>query len=612
MNKNIIIIGACVVVAVVIIVAAVAMTNGDSKDDPKPEVELIPVDVAAYDMAYMPYDPNDEHYYDEPKPLADYKVGDFQFMVQKGQEEILYSTFGTYASLYSNDLIDGCTPKITDDGKIAKWSVSDKDGKEVCSIEFDTEKKTFGAKGDAEQFIKTLYRTTLTEQTKFQITAVEDKGDVVVRSYDGYNLDTVVKDGKTYYPMGLLSIAFQQDISRMFMYSSQDKMLFEYSTSEQTECSFKLGQDENSTIRGIVSKSYLDQYAEDGDSTKLKLPKYMVEYTKDLIYFIMDTQYGLAGVLGYKSMADYLDNTLYSDKFLSEKPVEYANAYSIALSLLNDGHTGYSPSLYLYEGTGLGNKTYYQTLLKDRTMLYSILNNQRESELKKTDSALTDVRYSDDGTAAYFSFNGFSAARYYSDTMSEDERLTDTYYRFVKNLNEIKAKGGVERVVIDESTNGGGYVLIMGKLLALMSKTNSADMYMKNDITGTVMKYNVQVDSNNDGVYDTNDCYGQYFKFYLVTSAYSFSCGNALPYIAQNDGIVQLVGTRTGGGECSVESVLLPFGQSIIHSSDWHIGTYDEKTKTFTGDEEGASPMLVPTFNQYDVNKMSEFLKGRE
>jgi hypothetical protein len=32
----------------------------------------------------------------------------------------------------------------------------------------------------------------------------------------------------------------------------------------------------------------------------------------------------------------------------------------------------------------------------------------------------------------------------------------------------------------------------------------------------------------------------------------------------------------------------------------------------FTGDEAGASPMLIPTFNQYDVNQMSEFLKNRE
>ena len=612
MNKNIIIIGACVVVAVVIIVAAVAMTNGDSKDDPKPEVELIPVTVAAYNMAYMPYDPNDEHYYDKPKPVSDYKVGDFQFMIQKGQDEILYTTFETFASLYSNDIVDGYTPTVTDDGKTAKWTVKDKDGKEVCSITFDIENKTFGCSGDAEQFVKNLYKNTLTEQTKFQVTKVEDKGSEVVRSYEGFGLDPVVKDGKTYFPMGLLSVSFQQDISRMFMYSSKDKMLFEYSTSEQMECSFILGEDENATIKGIVSKSYLDQYAEGGESTKLTLPKYMVEHTKNLIYFIMDKCYGLAGVLGYKSMADYLDNTIYSDKFLSEKPKEYAEAYSVALSLLNDGHTGYSPSLYLFEGTGLGSKTYYQTLLKDRTSLYKMLNDERESELKKTDSALTDVRYSDDGKTAYFSFNGFSAARYYSETMPEDERLTDTYYLFVKNLNEIKAKGGVERVVIDETTNGGGYVLIMGKLMALLSKTNNADMYMKNDITGTVMKYSVQVDSNNDGVYDTNDCFGQYFKFYIVTSSYSFSCGNAFPFYAKNDGIAQLVGTRTGGGECSVESVLLPFGQTIIHSSDWHIGSYNAETKVFTGDEEGASPMLMPTFSLYDVNKMSEYLKGRE
>lgn len=86
---------------------------------------------------------------------------------------------------------------------------------------------------------------------------------------------------------------------------------------------------------------------------------------------------------------------------------------------------------------------------------------------------ITDVRYSSDGTTAYFSFDGFNSIVYYDDEEKEKDKLNDTYYLFVDHLNQIKARGNVERVVLDITTNGGGYVLIMAKLLALLSKDNN-------------------------------------------------------------------------------------------------------------------------------------------
>ena len=71
-------------------------------------------------------------------------------------------------------------------------------------------------------------------------------------------------------------------------------------------------------------------------------------------------------------------------------------------------------------------------------------------------------------------------------------------------------------------------------------------------------------------------------------------------------GIASIAGYKSGGGECTVESVLLPFGQSLNHSSVNHIGWYDEETKTFEGDEDGANPRIIVDFNFYDIEKIAE------
>lgn len=126
-----------------------------------------------------------------------------------------------------------------------------------------------------------------------------------------------------------------------------------------------------------------------------------------------------------------------------------------------------------------------------------------------------------------------------------------------------------------------------------------------------MVEYSVRVDSNGDGVYDEQDCFGQYFKFYIVTSACSFSCGNAFPYYAQHLGLAKVYGTKSGGGECVVQSINLPFGQQIRYSTHNHIGVFDEDNN-FIGDEGGAAANTLLNTNMYDVDQMSEYLKKKE
>ena len=315
-------------------------------------------------------------------------------------------------------------------------------------------------------------------------------------------------------------------------------------------------------------------------------------------------------------MREYINNTVYADKFLAKSPEERGAAYAILLSLLNDAHTGYSASSYLGENLGMFGTRYSQNLFGDRIVTNQILSSLRTAELEKNGDGTkpTTVRYSQDGKVAYFSFDEFQVGKYYeSGDLSENQLGVDTFRLFIKNLNEIRdykraegaEKGTVETVVIDDSLNGGGYVAVMGKLLALLSKNNYAKLYLKNDNSGLVYKYEFSVDINNDGQYDDKDCFGQYFRFVIITTPYSFSCGNAFPYYAAWLELATIAGYKSGGGECTVDSIVFPFGNGMNHSSNFHIGSYDENTKVFVGDEEGASPKFPLTFNFYDIEKVA-------
>ena len=141
----------------------------------------------------------------------------------------------------------------------------------------------------------------------------------------------------------------------------------------------------------------------------------------------------------------------------------------------------------------------------------------------------------------------------------------------------------------------------MGRLLALLSKNNTSTLYFLNDLNNTVNKQVYHVDTNNDGLYDDKDCYGNVFKnIYILTSPVSFSCGNAFPIMAQkqNDNI-KIFGAKSGGGECVVGENYLSNGMGFVHSSNEHIIIYDEAKQTYEGVEAGVSVDGTLKYNDF-------------
>ena len=148
------------------------------------------------------------------------------------------------------------------------------------------------------------------------------------------------------------------------------------------------------------------------------------------------------------------------------------------------------------------------------------------------------------------------------------------------------------------------------KLQSLLSKDNNsrACLYAENiDATYTITERN---DVNLDKFYHNNECFGNDYNFYILTSSFSFSCGNAFPMNLKNSGTAKIIGHRSGGGECTVESLILPNGMNMVHSSLTHIGWYNEEEMTFKGYEEGVTvDIQVPYEDYFDIEKLVEYIK---
>jgi len=606
-SKKIVIPLAVVVIVIVAIIAAMALSDGGRE----PSVDTETVSVTAYDMSYMIYDEKDPRSQEPAKDISEYLTGEFEFIVKKGQGEVLYSTVDTFVQLLANDLKEGYNVTSERSGKTCTMTFTDDNGNAVCMISFDASDMTIAETGSiGEIFVSNSLENTVMEQMKMDINAVV-QGKPFTFSFAGYGLDAIERDGKIYFPLDLLSLELQRtDLCRAFVYSSDDGMLFQYSASGQMGVRFINGTDPQATMTGIVSSSYSKYKNDEG---VINPPAYMLEYARGLFYFVMDNYYGLNSVTGFKSMSEFVRNNGYSDQLVSPDPTERTIAYKIVIALIQDGHTGYTASSLLGENNSINASDYVQSLRNDRTVLRSILSAEREAVLKEEGvENATDVRYSSDGRTAYFSFDSFECVTYYHETLTPEERLADTYYLFVDRLNEIKEHGGVKRVIIDDSVNGGGSVVTMGKILALLSEDNYARMSFAFENSGAVSELEFRVDSNGDGVYDENDCFGQYFDFYILTSTFSFSCGNALPFLAKCNGLAQIIGTKSGGGEMTVDSRLLPFGIEINNSSLRHMSFYDRETQTWKGDEFGQPVDKEILTGWYDVDAISEAIDSQE
>ena len=77
-------------------------------------------------------------------------------------------------------------------------------------------------------------------------------------------------------------------------------------------------------------------------------------------------------------------------------------------------------------------------------------------------------------------------------------------------------------------------------------------------VTGNVFRTKTKIDLNRDGKFNDLDRQLVYdLNFAILTSRTSFSCGNLLPVLAKENGIM-ILGEQSGGGTCSIAKLYTP------------------------------------------------------
>ena len=505
-----------------------------------------------------------------------------------GKELIPYLTLKQYASLYEKHLAKDAVSVVENQAFSSMWTIQKGDEYYfACQINYLSGTISIAGSIDAAY---------APDDDPRDLAALEYGMDTISKSvaltsdsyatysFSGYNISHFTVNKEHYYPLGLLDITFSNSSSIYFTYNYAHIL----STRDVDNYQTKEYIDNN------VSYTFDTQMLENRPSDTI--PNYLKEYDTRLFFYMMDHFYGLKDYKGMKSAAKYFrDQGVYNSLFSTDPNVR-TWAFSDGLAMLDDNHTALISVNKTWGDPAYRATRRYGEGCKHRSIVREELNTARNNVYNSAGMTPgTDIIYSADGKTALFSFDSFafgSSEQVFNDDKSikDTAKDYDTFFKLIDAFNRIKAKGGVENVVLDIALNGGGVIGVMMKLLGIVSKDNSSYLTLLDDTVKVASVYNSQVDINGDKKYDTEDCFGDDFNIYLLTSDCSFSCGNAFPCIAQAKNGVKIIGQKSGGGECAVAIHYLPNSEYVYHSSNLHIGLLDEDKNSFVGFESGATP----------------------
>lgn len=320
------------------------------------------------------------------------------------------------------------------------------------------------------------------------------------------------------------------------------------------------------------------------------------EYNYACLCFAYDNFYGLQDYrnVGRKS-SSYIEQNNLKDTLLSTDPKTYTEAYyAFYQKALDDGHTSIvTPSFY---DTNALNTVNVSPYFSDRVMnLYMDMLALAQAQINEygQNGSEPNLRYINDDTAV-LSLTSF--------TSGTEEQLNssipweyDTYSYMDHYLSEV-VKKGCKNVILDISMNGGGFLVAMLKTLGFMTSEPIPQIYhdaFTNSYTET--KYSVTI---------PNSKYRE-LNYALLTSNYSFSCGNLITAIFKSMGIGKVYGRTSGGGMCSVLPMHLPDGTTLSFSSSSQMQTKDSNGN-YHEIESGITPDVE--FKQYSNYYDDEFL----
>ena len=410
-----------------------------------------------------------------------------------------------------------------------------------------------------------------TNKNFFQIDKKEkSKGQFKIVDLKNYDILTYSGEKDAYLPIGLLGCLYGGVEGYNVNYNGKDLYVFDLS-----------GELSNGVTRD--DEYYSDTYytvLSSKDDRYEDLAKYNYNqlcftfdnlrgYTTQLVFGDFNLQsIGLNGIL----------ETYYPDikeLLLSKKRSDYDKGIMLLFGGLYDGgHTGLlskNPPVF----------SYYQELKDDPKFKDLVAKFMGRDEIKiKNREAYSNMKVITLGIDystykfGYYYDSTYKTAFIHFDKFVVDNEKWDKYYKGDKDILKELEKGmddcfdtyayvrnsfykaksdGATNVVLDFTTNGGGYVEAVMGVLGLINK-GKATHTATNIVDKSRYTDNYSIDINLDGKFDEADVEeAKKFDFKIVglTSPVAFSSGNYLPAIMKSLGY-KIIGDKSGGGNCAL------------------------------------------------------------
>lgn len=526
--------------------------------------------------------------------------GQVELLFEKDDEYVPFITLIDYANLFKLIATEDISySNIEQDNDSTIYISKGEDTIFIASSDFENKIIEFAGGLNSVTETRDRYENTSIDLGLDDHEYYQEYGDELAKYYfDEEASNIFIYNNKVYYPFSFLSYLFELYSSKVFFYNYQDVFVFE-DYDDVEEYTYKV---ESDTVNAFIEMN---------EKINGEAPQHVLDDSYNLYAFIMRNTYGARSVFDL-DMGQILKDTRFNEAKSQEEEKRVGAFYRLS-QRLDDRHTYFYPSFW-DKGTGSynGAGSKYNKARQDYYAIYPLRSN---ANLKDR-----GVKYSSDGKTALVVFDSFShIARPENgediSKVSMDYLIEkDDIFALKNNLETIKNKGGVRNVIIDLSLNGGGFIAYCLKALCLIAKNaNNVSLYLKDITDNAVYQYTGKFDSNLDGKYDLDDVYGDDFNFYIMTSSYSYSCGNAFPYLAQKLGLASTIGMTSGGGECAVYLATMPTGESLYYSSPLRLGTYEKGT--FLGDENGgevASKFIIQSSNtsRYNLDYLQGIIGG--
>ena len=382
-----------------------------------------------------------------------------------------------------------------------------------------------------------------------------------------YGIDIIEYNGKAYMPLVTICVIFSHNYNDAEYVG--DKIYYVHSMDDMT----KDGYFDKSPVYAALERSEEE-----------------AEFTYANICFMMDRFYGkptnaeIAKDVAEKgfeaALEEYDEKTkLAKEKLKSTDVCDYMAALCLLATYFNDGgHT----SFYMDQ---LAEVAQY----KDSAFAVAFLDRfQNSNDVLYTAAKQSVMEVSSSGTGRNTIINT-RKEKYseYEPALSWEDGLVyllvegDTAVFVFDSFKpetvpeyraalEYAAENGVKNFIIDLSCNGGGLSATLYYMMYSMTVEKlGSGIYASrslNTATGNVKEARFKFDLNLDGTIDDKDKEADYdFNFAVLTSRYSFSCGNLLPVHAKEYGIA-VFGEVSGGGACSIARYYLSDSHYIFMS----------------------------------------------